>query len=118
MATITRLIERLNSIEQEIKLLKTENQKLKDQILIKDTRHTNEEPEYYRKLGMGTYKEFKKLKLFEINEEPNYFLLETIVPWNDITGGRIKQIAYSFNIYYRFSHINEKNGWCKWEKIN
>jgi hypothetical protein len=122
MATITSLIERLNSIEQEFKLLKTENQKLKDQTLIKDTRHTNEEPEYYRKLGMGTYKEFKKSDVMGIKqlkgEYGSYSVLETTVPWIDVSGGRIKQIIIGINIYYRYGNYGDKNGWTDWEKLN
>jgi hypothetical protein len=120
MATITSLIERLNLMEQKIKTLEDENQKLKDQTLIKDTRHDNFLPKHYRKLGKGEYNELKiKCKINISDGEKYYLMLKTIVYWQSHDDGctQITQIAYGNNMYMRKGSPFD-NTWSNWVKIN
>jgi hypothetical protein len=71
MATITSLIKRLNLMEQEIKLLKTENKKLKDQ-----TKDYNELKKYIEKIKEPYIEEFYLNKLcymLHCKEGYNYY---------------------------------------------
>ena len=57
-----------------------------------DNRVDKQNPKWYRDKGVGEYTEFKDQNWEGL---PGYSYIKTIVPWGDITGGRVKQIAYS-----------------------
>ena len=67
-----------------------------DVVTIKDTRNTNELPNWYwtnypkRKLI-----EFKQASVLGLTDMGMYVSLETITPWSDASGGSIKQVARS-----------------------
>lgn len=121
MATITSLIERLNLMEQKIKTLEEENQKLKSHTIIKDTRNENYPPSHYRKLGCGEYNEFKNNWIIKLKNdfEKYYVMLKTIVYWHSQDNGctEITQIAYGNNMYMRKGSPFD-NSWSNWVKIN
>lgn len=61
-----------------------------------DTRDTNEAPEWYiSHYGKGTVWEFKKLTGVGFTApSANYGPMETIIPWNDSSGGLPRQVIY------------------------
>ncbi len=59
---------------------------------IKDTREDNETPEWYLdNYRQETVREFKRNSILGISGEGTYGVLETIIPWRNSSGGRIKQ---------------------------
>lgn len=87
--------------------LKNVNNKLN----IIDNRNEKLLPADYRNKGMGVYYEFKK------NYHPNipyYCVVQTIVPWNDISGDAItQQILFANNIYIRQGNAGD-TAWNNW----
>lgn len=81
---------------------------------IDDTRHERLPPREYRNKGMGKYTEFKQ----DFVGTEGYSVVETIVPWNDNTGGRVKQICYDNhgNIFYRIESSDEYV-WDEWKTV-
>jgi hypothetical protein len=77
---------------------------------ISDTRNRQELPNVYRTKGQGKYTEFK----YNFSNLPGYSVVETIVPWRDVSGGKVKQIIYQDeHIYYRTGTANDLD----WEPI-
>lgn len=119
MNTLQQIIATVERLQNDISLLKKENlhltAKLKQATEIADTRSENFPPSYYRKKGVGVYREFKHIDIYpEIKDHSNWLYVETIVQWGDTTGGGIKQVIYSENnIYYRVGKIDD----TKWENI-
>jgi hypothetical protein len=58
---------------------------------IEDTREVNSPPSYYLRRGMGIYNEFKVLAKIGLPGPVAAGVLETTVPWWDLTGGSIQQ---------------------------
>jgi hypothetical protein len=81
---------------------------------MKDNRNEKLLPKDYRAKGIGKYTEFKYQYITENNQ---YIVLETTVPWPDISGGRIKQLAYADDgVYYRTGLQND-SAWENFKKI-
>ncbi|MGM0165040.1 hypothetical protein [Enterococcus sp. DIV1059_2] len=86
---------------------------------IKDTRSVNQSPQWYQ----TTYpkqkvEEFKTLAILGLNTltTGTYCKLETDVPWNDASGGKINQTAFcDIANYQRFS--TSTTAWSAWVKI-
>jgi hypothetical protein len=119
MNSIKDIIKSIEELKNDLTKLQKENEYLKKEVnkqKIIDTRHTNELPSYYRKKGQGEYKEFKTTSILNINEK-GFVMLETIVPWNDKSGGKITQIAYC-NVMLIRKGSESDNVWNKWDKFN
>ena len=58
---------------------------------IEDTRNINLTPAQYWEKGRGVYNEFKTSTVVGVAGLPFYAYLETVVPWEDSSGGPIQQ---------------------------
>jgi conjugal transfer/entry exclusion protein len=71
MNTLQQLIDTVKQLQKDISSLKKENlqlsNKLKQATDISDTRSENYPPSYYRKKGVGIYREFKHRWVIDIN---------------------------------------------------
>lgn len=82
---------------------------------IKDTRNTNESPEwYYDNYSKETVREFKRNSTLDISGEGTYGILETIIPWSDSSGGGIKQTLTTDHSVWERSGTGIT--WGKWKK--
>jgi len=83
--------------------------------LMVDNRNERLTPKQYRAKGIGKYTEFKSGH----NGLPGGFsFVETIVPWPDTSGGKVKQIAYSDNgVYYRVGKIDDSAWESNFQKL-
>ena len=85
---------------------------------IKDTRDTNEKPSYYfTNYKRQVVREFKRLTVMGISGNGSYGVLETEVPWNDKSGGQIKQTLYTDYATYERRGNNSNDTWNVWKKI-
>lgn len=82
---------------------------------ISDTRDVNLSPEQYYEKGRGTYREFKASKSIGVPSEAVWCHLETIVNWNDPSGGPIYQYAHC-SATERYVRISEGTGAWKREE--
>ena len=87
---------------------------------IKDTRSDNQNPQWYwTNYPKQTVKELKQVTAIGVNAggaTGNFVTLETDVPWNTASGGKITQTAYADNgVYQRFS--SSTTAWDTWNKI-
>lgn len=85
------------------------------QLKIHDTRNDNKNPQHYRSMGQGVYREFKLNNKFGLGNS-GYFVLQTTVPWPDTTGGSVTQIAYlsDARLHSRAGNSND-SGWGGWK---
>jgi hypothetical protein len=95
---------------------------------ISDTRDKNFTPEQYYQKGRGTYREFKASNKIDLPSSKPWSHLETIVNWNDPSGGPIYQYAHSSDTerYVRVSEGTDawqpeqwKNAkWGSWKSMS
>lgn len=93
---VTTAEGKLTSLGNQTTTLNATLNSVVDVVTIKDTRNTNELPNWYwtnypkRKLI-----EFKLASVLGLTNMGTYVSLETITPWTDASGGSIKQVARS-----------------------
>ncbi len=84
---------------------------------IKDTRSDNQLPSwYFENYNRQTAREFKSLSAVGITTDGAFGVLETEVPWGDISGGQIKQTLYTDVATYE-RRSNGASAWQVWKKI-
>ena len=86
----------------------------RNSLCITDTRYENKPPDYYRNMGLGMFQEFKAEA--SIGTKGNRFCtLLTFCPWQDSTGGGVKQLALADTyVAYRYGNGSE---WFAWHYI-
>jgi hypothetical protein len=127
MNSIQSLVKLVKDLEQRVIKLESENiiltNKLQQATEIADTRTENFPPSYYRKKGVGVYREFKHRWVIDIKENISYYvLLETIVNYGgpDMGGIKIIQKAYGMRDtdYYAIRYGSAfDNCWSEWNII-
>lgn len=119
MNSIQSLVKVVEELQQKVTKLEAENSEIKAKLNsvneIADTRSENFPPSYYRRKGVGIYREFKHIDIYpEIKDNSIWLYVETIVQWGDTTGGGIRQIIYSENnMYYRVGKFDD----TEWKQL-
>lgn len=87
-----------------------------DGLDIKDTRATNESPNWYIKnYPKTTVMEFKECKAIGLSNVGTYCNLQTIVPWNDSSGGYPRQTAKIDGTGKEYWRVGTSNTtWSSW----
>lgn len=97
----------------------TKANNLIDLTTIKDTRSTNENPQWYMtNYAKKTVKEFKNCTTVGVTGEGSYGVLVTEVTWTDKSGGYPTQLFYpseSQNVYRRVG--TSTTAWSAWTKV-
>jgi hypothetical protein len=127
MNSIQSLVKIVEELQQKVNKLESENGEIKAKLKsvheIADTRADNFPPSYYRKKGIGVYREFKQRWVIDIKENiSGYIILETIVGWHshDHGGTKIVQKAYGMRNtdYYAIRYGSAfDNCWSEWNII-
>lgn len=84
---------------------------------IKDTRDENQPPEYYRENRMGVGFEFKRKTAINLNSAGTYCAVMTVCDWNDNSGGKVYQLAFSDNgLWWRdgWGDSRTPGSWRNW----
>lgn len=82
-------------------------------ILVTDTRSENPTPTECRanRANDGNIKhEFKQSNMIGLSNAPDFVVLETIIPWNDSSGGKVTQFAFG-NGTIRARYEKDENTW-------
>lgn len=87
-----------------------------DGLDIKDTRSTNESPSwYFKNYPKTTVMEFKECKAIGLSNVGTYCNLQTIVPWNDSSGGYPRQTAKIDGTGKEYWRVGTSNTtWSSW----
>ena len=81
---------------------------------VKDTRSVNNTPSwYYTNYSLDTAKEFKSLSTIGLSAGGSYCYVETIVKWNDSSGGAVTQNAYTDD-NRMFTRAGTAATWSAW----
>lgn len=89
-------------------------------ILVTDTRSENPTPTECRanRANDGNIKhEFKQSNTIGLSNAPQFVVLETIIPWNDSSGGKVTQFAFG-NGTIRARYEKDENTWEKRKLIS
>lgn len=82
--------------------------------VIEDTRNDNNPPSWYRSIkGMGQFTEFKSRTTVQAPGSSGFGTLQTIVPWNDETGGKVTQHFFGNDGTYKRVSLSETT-WGNW----
>jgi hypothetical protein len=84
---------------------------------IYDSRNSNPLPSEYRARGMGKSIEFKHTAVIGVNNPAMYSLLETYVPWPDVSGGPVHQRAMIWQNTWTRHGQPDDSGWSDWRII-
>lgn len=85
---------------------------------LSDTRNDNQSPMWYiqNTHGLMVKWEFKDMKTMGLGAAGTYCALETIVPWLDISGGTVIQIAYQSSSAWVRNGNAQASAWGAWAK--
>lgn len=115
-STTVSLTTKVNQVDGKINNAK--NEAISSSVGVKDTRNTNENPQWYlTNYPKRSVDEFKTFKILGINTSSAYGVLTTNVPWIDSSGGYPVQTfrSNSGGTYERKGMSNTT--WGNWQQI-
>ena len=116
LGTSTLITSIKSSIPNDVKI----NELILADKAIKDTRHDNQPPSWYRtNYPLQTVKEFKTTGAIGLPyiKDGQFAILETIVTWRNTSGGTIKQTATNnMNDVYTRRGLTDDSDWTEWER--